>query len=189
MRELALQVLDLVRNSIEAGATKVALSITEDFTADRLTIEIHDNGRGMNSEECRRALDPFVTSNHTRKAGVGLGLPLVDMYTRHCGGYLSLESAPGRGTTLKAVYQHSHLDRPPLGNMAETVKAIMVGNPKLDFCYSHTVGQRTFRCTTYELTGILGDIPLTHPDVLHWITDYLSGHFNYLYGGGPGENH
>ena len=103
MRELALHILDLVQNSIEAGADRVLLEIVEDFRADTLTIRVADNGRGMDDDTRRRALDPFMTTRKTRR--VGLGLPLIDMTTRQCGGYLTIDSAAGRGTTVEAMYR------------------------------------------------------------------------------------
>ena len=45
MRELALHILDVVENAIEADAHQVDLTIVEDLEADRLTISIQDDGR------------------------------------------------------------------------------------------------------------------------------------------------
>jgi anti-sigma regulatory factor (Ser/Thr protein kinase) len=186
MRELSLHILDLVQNSIEAGADKVTLEIDEDLMADTMTICITDNGRGMDEVTCRRVLDPFVTTRKTRR--VGLGLPLIDMSTKRCNGYLTIDSTPGRGTVVKAVYQHSHLDRPPLGNIIETLKSIIIANPTLDFWYYHKVGEHTFALGLRDMIDILGDVPLTHPDVLVWLNEYLANNFANLYGGVPHEN-
>lgn len=181
MRELALHVLDLVQNSVEAGAGTITLEIVEDTTADRLVIRVTDNGRGMDQDMQRRVRDPFVTTRTTRR--VGLGLPLIDMSTRHCGGYLRIQSEPGQGTVIEASYVHSHIDRPPLGNMVETIKSIMVANSDLDFCYSHTVNHRVFSLSLGEIREQLGGIPLTHPDVLVWVHEFLTEQMANLYGG------
>lgn len=181
MRELALHILDLVQNSIEAGATKVDLEIIEDNAADTMTIRVADNGRGMDAKTSQRVTDPFVTSRKTRR--VGLGLSLIDMSTKRCEGYLRLNSSIGKGTVVEAVYRHSHLDRPPLGNMVETVKTLVIANPDLDLSYTHTVNGVVFTMSTREITEQLGDIPLTHPDVILWLHEYLSDHLANLYGG------
>jgi anti-sigma regulatory factor (Ser/Thr protein kinase) len=186
MRELSLHILDLVRNSVEAGASIVELEVCEDPADDLLTICVRDNGRGMSQEECRRVTDPFVTTRTTRR--VGLGLPLIDMSTRRCGGYLTIDSKPGQGTVVTAAYQHSHLDRPPLGNMVDTVKTLVIGNPLLDFRYMHIVGSRKFVLKTLEITEALGDIPLTQPEVLEWLQEHLVMNFAILYGGAKNEN-
>lgn len=186
MRELALHILDLVQNAIEAGAGKVELEIVEDLGADTLTICVRDNGRGMDENQCKTVIDPFVTSRTTRR--IGLGLPLIDMSTRQCDGFLNIDSVVGQGTVVKAVYRHSHIDRPPLGNMVETLKTLLIGNSSLDFHYGHRVGANQFCMRTLELTETLGDVPLTQPDVLEWLNGYLAENFAILYGGVDNED-
>ena len=180
MRELSLHILDLVQNSIEAGANKVSLEIIEDIhTMDTLMIRVTDNGRGMDEETCKKVVDPFYTTRTTRY--VGLGVPLIDMSTKLCEGYLAVNSTLGCGTVVEALYKHSHLDRPPLGNIVETIKSIIIANPQLHFCYSHTVDQAVFSLATQELIEILGDVPLTQPDVLVWLNEYLTDNIMNLY--------
>ena len=181
MRDLALHILDLVQNSIEAQAGRVGLEIVEDNNSDLLTIRIADDGRGMDQETVQKVRDPFVTTRTTRR--IGLGLPLIEMTAVRSGGYLDIDSQPGRGTIVTAAFQHSHLDRPPLGDMATTVRILLVVNPELDFTYCHTVDERVFTVSTRDLTEILGDIPLTQPEVLEWLNEYLTTGIANLYGG------
>lgn len=186
MRELSLHILDLVQNSLEAGSSKVNLTVTEDLASDKFIITVSDNGRGMSESEIKRVFDPFFTSRHTRR--VGLGLPLIDMYTKLCEGWLEVKSRPAMGTTVKAVFRHSHLDRPPLGDMVGTIRTIIVANPSLNFNYCHLVGKRVFRMSTYEIVEALGDVPLSFPDVIIWLGDYLTNNLARLYGGAKDEN-
>src|SRR5690606_5854887 len=60
-------------------------------------IEVGDNGKGMEGEVLRRAFDPYFT---TRAEGTGLGLPIVQAAVLAMDGHLSLDSQPGRGTTV-----------------------------------------------------------------------------------------
>ncbi|MCI8359769.1 MAG: ATP-binding protein, partial [Clostridiales bacterium] len=69
MKELSLNVLDIAQNSISAGATLVTVETVEDEAADRLTIRILDNGRGMTPEQVAHVTDPFFTTRTTRKVG------------------------------------------------------------------------------------------------------------------------
>ncbi|WP_235334064.1 ATP-binding protein [Pelosinus fermentans] len=193
MRELSLHILDLVQNAIEAGANKVLLDIVEDMSEmDTLLIRVIDNGQGMDDDTCQKVIDPFVTSRTTRR--VGLGLPLIDMSTKRCAGYLTIVSTPGSGAVVEALYKHSHWDRPPLGNIVETVKSIIIAHPELNFSYSHTVEKNVFSMVTQELTEILGNISLTQPDVLIWLHEYLTQNVmnlynsRNLYGGVQDEN-
>lgn len=181
-----MHILDLVQNSIEANANEVLLEIIENNAADTLTIRVNDDGRGMDEATIRLVRDPFVTTRATRK--VGLGLPLIDMSATRCDGYLKIESSLGKGTLVEAVFRHSHFDRPPLGNMVETIKSLVIANPKLDLKYRHIVNGNEFQLSTFELTANLGDVPLSHPDVILWLHDYLTENLANLYGGVQHEN-
>lgn len=186
MREIALHILDLVQNALEAGATVIELTVIEDTVLDLLTVRVADNGRGMDRDTQRRVLDPFYTTRSTRN--VGLGLPLIDMSTAHCAGQLAIASAPGKGTIVEAGWCLSHLDRPPLGDMAATIKSLIVANSGLDLRYTHQVGSNRFSLSVKELREALGQIPFTQPDVLNWLDEYLYGNERQVYGGVPNEN-
>ena len=67
MNDLSMHILDIIQNSISAGATRVTLTVDENPAADLLTIVIGDNGRGMTPEQVSRLSDPFFTSRTTRK--------------------------------------------------------------------------------------------------------------------------
>ena len=107
MEDLSLHILDIVENSVKAEAREIRIVIAEDNKADRLFLEIHDNGSGMDEKMRAKALDPFFTTRTTRR--VGLGLPLLAQAARESGGTLLLDSAPGKGTIVRAVFQLSHI--------------------------------------------------------------------------------
>lgn len=50
MKELSLHILDIVQNSVSAGATLVTVTVEEDRGGNLLTIRIGDNGRGMSPD-------------------------------------------------------------------------------------------------------------------------------------------
>jgi len=135
MEDLSLHILDIVENSISASANRIEILIAEDTHRDLLCLEIKDNGKGMDAEARVRALDPFFTTRTTRR--VGLGLPLLAQAARESGGKLEITSEPGRGTTIKAVFQLSHPDRKPLGDIAETLRTILSGRPELDLQFEY----------------------------------------------------
>ena len=97
MRELSLHILDALENSLEAGATAIELTIEEDMRADRLTITIRDNGRGMSKAQVDRIFDPFFT---TRAEGTGLGLSISYYIIKQMNGTIDMESSSGQGTTF-----------------------------------------------------------------------------------------
>lgn len=173
MKELSLHILDIVQNSIAAEASRVELTVVEDTAADTLTITVTDNGRGMSPELVRTVTDPFVTTRSTRR--VGLGLPLMADTARRTGGDLSLTSTPGRGTSLTAVFGRSHIDRPPLGDLALTVACLLAANPELALDYRHVIDGREWACRATELRGHLDGVSLNNPRVFSFVREYLAG--------------
>ena len=93
MEDLSLHILDVVENSITAGAREVGILIDEDNAKSRLSLEITDDGKGMDEEMRGKVHAPFFTTRTTRR--VGLGLPLLARAARQSGGSLELASAPG----------------------------------------------------------------------------------------------
>ena len=170
MRELSLHILDALENSLEAGASCVELAIEEDLAADRLSIAIRDNGRGMSEAQLSRVFDPFFTTRTTRH--VGLGIPLFKAAAERCNGSLTLSSRPGAGTVLHAAFQHSHIDRAPLGDVRGTLLAVILSG-KCDLHYVHRVDGCTFEFDTADMRAELGDVPLTHPAVRKWLEEFI----------------
>ncbi|MCP4535881.1 MAG: ATP-binding protein [Chloroflexi bacterium] len=170
MRELSLHILDVLENTLAAGATCVDLVIKEDLVTDQLTVAVHDNGRGMNEEQLNNIYDPFFTTRTTRH--VGLGIPLFKAAAERCIGELTVTSQPGQGTTLRATFQHSHIDRAPLGDIEGTLLAFILSG-SCDLHYVHRIGEETFEFHTADIRAELGDIPLTHSAVRNWLQEFI----------------
>jgi len=128
--------LDIVDNSIRAGATEIHIYIEEDPDADLFRVEISDNGEGMDAEMIKNAVDPFFTSKHEKR--VGLGLPLLAQAAREGGGTFELDSETGKGTRLSATFQWGHPDRKPVGDVDGTVKLLKFSHPEISFVYTYT---------------------------------------------------
>jgi len=171
MRELSLHILDAAENSLEAGSTLIEVIIEEDFGADRLTITVRDNGRGMGEAQLARVFDPFFTTRSTRH--VGLGIPLFKAAAERCNGSLTITSQPGKGATLQATFQHSHIDRAPLGDIVGTLLAVILSG-RCDVRYVHRVDGRESTFHTADIRAELGEIPLTHPRVRQWLEKFIA---------------
>ena len=172
VQDLSLHILDIVENSLAAGAGRVEIRIEEDLRADRMVLEIIDDGCGMDETMVKQALDPFFTTKTVRR--VGLGLPLLAEACRICNGELCLQSCPGEGTTVKATFQHSHLDRKPLGQMGDTLITLIVGHPEVDLLYEHRKDGKVFSLDTREIKSDLGDVPLNAPQVVSALRTLIS---------------
>lgn len=164
MEDLALHILDIAHNSLEAGAMRVEITIVEDPAVDRLTIEIRDNGRGMDDTTRGRAADPFFTTRQTRT--VGLGLALLSQASEAAGGGTVVQSVPGEGTTVHAHFQLSHVDRAPLGDLETTVMVLAVSHPEVDLHIVHRRGAQEYALSSSNVKAALDGRPLTSPEGL-----------------------
>lgn len=142
MRELALHILDIVTNSIEAGANRVVVMIDESNRSNLLRIRIKDNGRGMSQQLIDRVLDPFTTTRTTRP--VGMGLSLLYRAAVDSEGILKISSELGRGTLVDVTFRLNSLNRMPLGEMGETLSNLCIASPDIHFFYRHRTDHGCF---------------------------------------------
>ena len=181
MKELSLNVLDIVQNSISAGATDILISLTEGDN-NKLTLIIGDNGCGMTEETVRSVTDPFYTTRKTRK--VGMGVPLLKMAAEQTGGDFSIESIPdsidpiNHGTTVKATFDTSHMDFTPVGDMVSTMCTIIQGHPEINYLFNHTTESYNVQLDTAQLREVLGDVSLAEFEIICWIKDYLNEQYS-----------
>ena len=179
MKELSLHILDIAQNSVSAKASLIKLEIEENLKDDKLIIKIIDNGKGMDEETVEKVVDPFYTSRTTRK--VGLGIPMFKSNAEMCDGKFSLTSELGKGTEVIAEFKHSHIDRVPLGDMPETIMALVMSDLDTDVYYKHTLNNREFVFSTIEIKKVLGhDVPLNDVEVLMWVKEYVEQGLNEL---------
>jgi len=119
--QLELTLLNLVRNATDAMSDHGSITIrTAAHQVDGLdgqqTVEIlvSDTGEGMPPEVADRATASFFTTKPEGQ-GTGLGLWMVKRFVANCGGKLEIESAVGRGTTVRLVFPRAEplsLQRP-----------------------------------------------------------------------------
>ena len=112
--ELREALFNLIFNAVDAlpqGGTinLVTRSVIGSAQGDNLPperqiqIEVRDNGIGMNEKTRQHCLEPFFSTKATR-GGTGLGLAMVyGMMQRHEGN-IEIESAPGRGTSIRLTF-------------------------------------------------------------------------------------
>ncbi len=172
MEDLSLHILDIVENSITAGASRIEIRLRESVKDNILTIDIKDNGQGMDAELLEHACDPFYTTRTTRK--VGLGIPMLAQAARECRGDIQVTSQKGGGTSISVSFQHDHIDRKPMGDVGKTLIVLIVSNPEIDFFFEHKRDDKTYVLDTSEIKKELGNIPINTPDVIKIIKDAIS---------------
>jgi len=172
MQDLSLHILDIAENSINAEASRITVKINESKKKNLLTLEVRDNGRGMNENMLKHAEDPFHTTRTTRK--VGLGIPLLSQAAKDCGGEIKIETKKGEGSIIKASFQHNHIDRKPLGDITATITVLIAGNPLIDFDFQLIREDEELIIDTAELKKDLGDVPINSPEVIKIIKDTIN---------------
>ena len=98
--------LNLLTNAVKftGDGGRVAIACETDRAAGRIRVRVRDTGRGIAADELDRIFEPFVQVDRHRtpesQQGVGLGLAISRELARGMGGDLSVESAPGVGSTF-----------------------------------------------------------------------------------------
>ena len=178
MKDLSLHILDIVQNSISAGAILIQVEIRENPEDDTYILTITDNGSGMNSETLQRATDPFFTSRTTRK--VGLGLPLLKQNAECTGGSFSLLSHAGEGTIVKATFGYKHIDRVPPGDIGGVMALLASANPLLDFTYSHYSAAGKYEFDTRDVKTELDGLPISHAEITRFMKEMINENIKIL---------
>jgi signal transduction histidine kinase len=178
MSELSMHIIDIIQNSMAAQAKTIHCKLKDSLKEDIISILISDDGRGMTPEEAEKVQDPFYTSKKGKR--VGLGIPLFKAAAIHCQGNFSLASQKSQGTQIQAVFKKSHIDTPPLGDMATTIHGFLTTVP-LNMEFEITTDSGQFTISTAAVKEQTGDLPLTHPEVSKFLRTFITSEIQALY--------
>lgn len=181
MRDLSLHLMDIIQNSLAAGAGCITTVLTADTKTGILIMTIEDNGCGMDSDMLMKVTDPFTTTRTTRK--VGLGIPLLKAAAEMASGEFVITSEKGKGTVVKASFVIRNIDRPPLGDITDTIAGVILANPDTDFKLKLEGKSEAFEMDTAEIKQSLKEVPITEYEVLKWIREYLNEGITAIFGG------
>lgn len=92
-----LVVYNLVRNAVEAMGTSGSITICASPHDGGAVVSIRDTGPGIPEQIRNKIFEPFFS---TKKKGSGLGLAICQKIIDEHGGSISVDSAPGQGTTF-----------------------------------------------------------------------------------------
>jgi hypothetical protein len=149
MHDLSLYLLEVIENSVRAGAATVATRIVADPRADSLTIAVDDDGPGLPVPP-DEVIDPFFTTKVGKKTGLGLSLFRQD--AEAAGGGLRVARSHGLGgVEVEAWMELANIDRPPLGDVAVTLVAMAAANPEVRFIVDLANGDKRLRLEGSEV--------------------------------------
>ncbi|MSP61842.1 MAG: HAMP domain-containing protein [Myxococcales bacterium] len=91
--------VNLIANAIDAVAGRGRVQVGAAATPGAVEITVRDDGVGIGAEDAARIFEPFYTTKGRGK-GTGLGLAICRELTTALGGRITVESAPGAGSTF-----------------------------------------------------------------------------------------
>ena len=133
MEDLSLHILDVVENSIRAGAGQIEVRLEEKKAENILYLFIIDDGSGMDEETVKEVSSPFYSSKEGKV--FGLGISLLKQAALETEGDFEINSTMGVGTKIKAVFNNNHPDMKPLGDIMLTIKILRLSHPDIEFKY------------------------------------------------------
>ncbi len=169
---------DIIQNSLNAKSTLIEIIAQTDKKNDLCILKIIDNGCGMNSEILKQATNPFFTTRKTRK--VGLGLSLLKQNAETANGKFNIQSEPGKGTTVEAIFRLSHIDRPELGDIWNTFYLSMLGSENVELIYEHITDNGRFKISSEEIRDSIVGISMQQPDIGKAITDLIENNIKNI---------
>ncbi|MFW6019223.1 MAG: ATP-binding protein [Bacteroidales bacterium] len=172
MKTLSYHILDITENCCRANATVIKLAINEDQSSDAYCIQIEDNGDGMSEAMLEKVHDPFFTSRTTRK--VGLGIPLFKQNALQSGGNFFIDSKLQKGTIVKATFKLTNIDRPPVGDLPDTIVWLIASFDKtIRFIYTHKTNSGEYKFDTNEIREALDNISFSHPEIKSMLKEMI----------------
>lgn len=164
LSDLSLHILDIARNSLDANAAFIEINIVEN--GHTVELEITDNGDGMPE----KILENAVECGFSTKNSGGFGLYILKEAALKSGGRFNVTSKyhemfpNDHGTSIKVSFNDL-----PLGNITETILAIISSAPTVDILVTHISTKLNVRFDTREVRRIIKDIPLNSPEILNWV--------------------
>ncbi|HOB77324.1 MAG TPA: ATP-binding protein [Bacteroidales bacterium] len=156
MKEIVDHIIDIVNNSISAGAQNITIQIEESIKNDYLKLTIIDDGKGIDTDTIKIITDPFFTTKKDKK--VGLGISLLKYHAELSEGKFQIKSELNKGTEVIASFKLSHVDRQPLGDIAGTIILLIMAHPNIHFVYKHKTDFGYFVLDTLDIKDIINDI-------------------------------
>ena len=95
--------LNVVDNAAKYSSAASPITVTAEAGPETVAILVKDGGPGLSEEDRKHVFDRFYRGSESRSrrtGGSGLGLAIVQALAQRSAGSVSLETGPGRGTTV-----------------------------------------------------------------------------------------
>ena len=152
--QLELGILNLVINARDAmpDGGKIDIIAKPSQREGFIDVEVRDNGIGMPKDVADRAMEPFFTTKPAGK-GTGLGLAQVFGAVRQSGGNVEIDSAPGRGTTIRLSLPRTEAPAATVADVQTPAEALPQGAGQRVLVVDDEPGVRLFMAETLRDAG------------------------------------
>ncbi|HCE42647.1 MAG TPA: hypothetical protein DET40_03775 [Lentisphaeria bacterium] len=174
MKEISLHILDIVENSVKAGAKTVTLEFS--WKGTFFSLRITDDGPGFPDSIKDNPTDPFKTTRKERK--VGLGLPLLKDSAEQTGGKLRIGTGEKGGVEIEADFDMGHIDSKPIGDLADLMTTCIAAWPKMNWIVK--LGEEGEILNTAAIRSELGEVDMGNRQIRNFISEQLKTDFKPL---------
>lgn len=102
-------VKNAVEHSYEGGTVAVCIQENDIY----IKMEVKDTGEGISPEDCRHIFDRFYKAKNASPGSVGIGLAMAKAIVEKQGGYITVDSKEGEGTTVTIKYMKLFYGKSP----------------------------------------------------------------------------
>jgi anti-sigma regulatory factor (Ser/Thr protein kinase) len=172
MKTIDLHIIDIVHNSIRAGATQIEIELLIFKKQNKVIVQIKDNGCGMSKSTLDAIRNNFFSSRKERKTGMGIAL--LEFHAKQAGGSFSIESEPGEGTIVKAEFQEDNVDRQPLGDVPLCIATFICQYSKINFTFKYASDTDQFDICSDEVLQVFEGVEINNPAIIRGIAEMIN---------------
>tara|TARA_Y100000813_G_scaffold79094_1_gene56034 strand:- start:635 stop:2038 length:1404 start_codon:yes stop_codon:yes gene_type:complete len=116
-RAIYQSVLNLLANAVKFTPPAGSIDLSISMDGDECLITVSDTGVGIAEQDLPRVFEPFMHEDDrdyiSPRRGTGLGLALVKSLIDLHGGHITIDSTPGKGTTVRVFLPKARIINPP----------------------------------------------------------------------------
>ena len=103
---------NLISNAVKYSEPGGSVEISSRVSGDNFVLTVSDQGIGMDEKSAEKAFQPFFRVADSKEVGTGVGLSVVKLSVEALGGTISLDTAPGKGSTFTISLPITHNAEP-----------------------------------------------------------------------------
>lgn len=173
MKTIDLHIIDIVHNSIRAGATQITIDIVDSIPENTFSIKITDNGCGIDKETLEAINSTFYSSRKERK--IGMGIALLKYHSELTGGNFYLKSQLRIGTEIFGSFVKNNIDMQPIGDLADTFANFICQYQDINFQISYRLDDETFEISSNDVKEVFENINLNSFEIIQNLKALIGG--------------